>query len=206
MPESDEERILCLPRGDLPYEWVTDIACEPLPWNAFRVTMNFATAVWLPRSEAENDDSFKQLIPYLVVERSGYGEIACYRRKGSEDRLHGLWSVGIGGHVNTLDRSGRNGSGHEAVLSCLERETFEELGLPSVGSRALFVGLINEEVTEVGTVHLGLVFKISLGNGESLDPGEELHDFRWMSLHSVSELDLELWSRLALQLLIGDGS
>jgi hypothetical protein len=119
--DHEDERVLCLPRHVLPVNWIVESVCEPLSWSGFRHGLEGAAGLWMPRSAAECDPSFKQLIPYVVVKRSDTGTIACYRRRGSEDRLHGLWSVGIGGHVDEGDRSGPRGDECEAILSCLNR-------------------------------------------------------------------------------------
>jgi len=64
----------------------------------------------------------------------------------------------------------------------------------------VFQGVINEEETEVGTVHLGLVHVLTIQEVHSLQPGDELVDFQWVERKRAGELNLELWSRLALEL------
>ena len=57
---------------------------------------------FLPRSAAERDPDFKQLIPYAALRHRD--KVFAYRRGGgAETRLHGRWSIGIGGHVNPAD-------------------------------------------------------------------------------------------------------
>ena len=74
---------------------------------------------WLPRSSAEMDPIYKQLIPYALLQTADGLHTGCYRRKGSEKRLHDFWSVGIGGHVNQNDR--RNGDGRLDLPEALKR-------------------------------------------------------------------------------------
>ncbi len=74
----------------------------------------------------------------------------------------------------------------------------ELIGIPS-GSLQ-FLGLINEEVTPVGSVHLGLVFCLEVEGPEQIVPGEELHRFCWKSDLELAGLKLEHWSHLALGL------
>ena len=202
MPEHDGEQVLCLPRGKLPGDWILETSIQPLSWAGFRDFLDGVAGVWLPRSKAEYDPSFKQLIPYAVVERPS-GGIACYRRHGTEDRLHGLWSVGIGGHVNEGDRGGPNGTASEAIQNCLNREISEEMGFETKDVPYRFLGVINEELTDVGTVHLGLVFKVAVDDGSQVAPGDELGCFHWAETKKIDSLDLELWSRLAMQLILG---
>lgn len=105
-----------------------------------------------PRNEMEQDPSFKQLIPYCIFRCNG--EIFSYRRdKGQgESRLLGKRSVGIGGHISTVDEA----AGGSSYLEGMRREIEEEVFLES-GYRHECVGLINDDLTEVGKVHLGIV-------------------------------------------------
>jgi len=153
---------------------------------------------FLPRESAETDSSIKQIIPYLLV-RTSTGHLGCYQRKGTEDRLHGLWSVGIGGHVSTVDQSDHAGELKTYVRNGLFREMTEEFesmppGIP------IFLGLINEEKTSVGAVHLGLVFCLEINSPETVIPGKELFRFCWITAAEIHGLKLEYWSNLAMQL------
>src|SRR5271156_577764 len=58
---------------------------------------------YLNRSDAEQNRSYKQLIPYALLICNG--RILRYQRGklGGEKRLHGLYSVGIGGHISEED-------------------------------------------------------------------------------------------------------
>lgn len=105
-----------------------------------------------PRDVMEQDPSFKQLIPYCIF-RAG-DRLFYYRRdKGQgESRLLGKRSVGIGGHISTLDEA----AGSSSYLEGMRREIEEEVFLESE-FRHSCVGLINDDLTEVGKVHLGIV-------------------------------------------------
>jgi predicted NUDIX family phosphoesterase len=61
--------------------------------------------------------------------------------------------------------------------------------------------MINEMVTDVGQVHLGAVFRIQTALPEDYVPGPELNRFQWMQTSGLASLNMELWSRLALDLL-----
>jgi predicted NUDIX family phosphoesterase len=60
-------------------------------------------ATFAPRAEVETDETRLQIIPYLVV-TSDFNVFGYCRAKGGERRLEGQWSVGIGGHINEVDR------------------------------------------------------------------------------------------------------
>jgi predicted NUDIX family phosphoesterase len=96
----------------------------------------------------EDDPSFKQIIPYLVL-RDGERYFLMRRtRAGGDARLHDLWSIGVGGHLNPGDGDLPGG---------LRREWAEELIAAFVPEFRL-VGLLNDDTTPVGSVHLGAVY------------------------------------------------
>ena len=116
-----------------------------------------------PRSTAEDDPSLKQIIPYAVFMHGG--KILHYTRgaKSGEKRLVAKSSIGIGGHINDTDESLHfdQSTYHNAV----RREISEELRLGgSFTERA--VALINDDSTEVGSVHLGVVHIVDLENND----------------------------------------
>jgi predicted NUDIX family phosphoesterase len=130
---------------------------------------------FVERRHAEQDPDLKQPIPYCIVhdERS----LLCVRRKkrSSEGRLHGAWSVGIGGHIEPMDRmptrqgerEAHNGPSstrlHRIVERAARREIHEEL-LLSPPSGAQLVGWLNDDSNSVGAVHLGLVHLLRVGD------------------------------------------
>jgi predicted NUDIX family phosphoesterase len=105
------------------------------------------------RSEAELDRRFKQLIPYVLIICND--RILRYRRGkgGQETRLHGLFSVGVGGHISEED----NGLFSQAVgyTDSMRRELMEEVAIGEAKEAA--VAVINDDSTDVGYVHFGVV-------------------------------------------------
>lgn len=110
---------------------------------------------FLARPAAEESPEYKQIIPYVSVVRGG--EVFATRRlnKGGESRLHGLMSLGVGGHINEIDR-GRG----EWLMNCLRREIEEEIDIADFGTLTLR-GLINDDSNDVGSVHLGFFFTLT---------------------------------------------
>src|SRR5206468_6679192 len=105
------------------------------------------------RSDAEHDQRYKQLIPYVLLICNG--RILRYRRGrgGQEVRLHGLYSVGIGGHISEDDHGlFSTGPGYHEGM---RRELMEEVAIDEVKEAA--VAVINDDSTEVGYVHFGVV-------------------------------------------------
>ncbi len=117
--------------------------------------------VYLNRSDAELDKRYKQLIPYVLLICNG--RILRYRRGrgGQETRLHGLYSVGIGGHISEEDHelfSTDRGGYREGM----RRELREEVAIADMKEAA--VAVINDDSTEVGYVHFGVVHVMQVVN------------------------------------------
>ncbi len=116
-----------------------------------------------PRHEVEQDPGFKQLIPYVIFRyRDPQGRVFVFqytRGKGQgEGRLHSKKSIGIGGHISAEDRSPADEEQHAAAAyqEGMRRELAEEVAIDTpYAERCL--GLINDDLTEVGRVHLGVV-------------------------------------------------
>ncbi len=113
----------------------------------------FAHLAVRERAAAEDDPSFKQLIPYVVFVCGR--EVFHYSRSrhGSEARLHALQSVGVGGHISAGDVS----LFANAYEIGMRREVDEEVELPPGEERQHIAGLINDDSTPVGQVHFGVV-------------------------------------------------
>ena len=113
-----------------------------------------------PRSSAETDPSLKQIIPYALIVSEG--KILRYVRgkKAGEQRLVSKGSIGIGGHMNDHDE-GLFALDDQAYLAGVLREVEEEVQIaPPISNR--IVALLNDDSTEVGQVHLGVIHVITL--------------------------------------------
>jgi predicted NUDIX family phosphoesterase len=110
---------------------------------------------FLPRAAAENDPSYKQIIPYAIM---AYGNRVLHYvrgKKAGEQRLVAKGSIGIGGHMNDADES-LFAWDEEAYRAGVEREVGEEVRIETTYDDRT-VALLNDDSTEVGRVHLGIV-------------------------------------------------
>ena len=154
---------------------------------------------FLPRSEMEADPAWKQVIPYPVL-RDGADWFLMRRTKaGGDARLHDRYSIGVGGHVNPED-GGLDGD----LTAALEREWHEELIVEFV-PEFRFVGLLNDDTTAVGEVHLGLVYE-----GDAAGRPVEIREVDKLSGSFVPSREvaavadrLETWSLLAFEFIEG---
>lgn len=118
-----------------------------------------------PRRECEDDPSWLQLIPYIVLRHGSRVFQYTRGKKGGEQRLHALKSVGIGGHINPEDSSTA-----DAYRVGLQRELTEEVELSGTDNERI-LGLIFDPSTPVGQVHLGIVHVMTLEH-ENVRPRE----------------------------------
>jgi predicted NUDIX family phosphoesterase len=115
---------------------------------------------FLTRSEAEINPAYKQIIPYAVI--AFEDSIAYYVRgkKAGEQRLVAKGSIGIGGHMNETDES-LFALDEGAYRAGVEREVNEEIKIDTTFEDRI-VALLNDDTTEVGRVHLGIVHVFKL--------------------------------------------
>jgi predicted NUDIX family phosphoesterase len=150
-------------------------------------------ATFAPRSEVETDETRLQIIPYLVI-TSDWNVFGYCRAKGGESRLDGQWSVGIGGHINEVDRVMRIGARdvldvRRTIEAAIYREADEETrGLVTLADHSALARGNGENAgpydwrvahnieqpyvpvcvytpnNAVGRVHLGIVYTLSVSN------------------------------------------
>jgi len=166
----------------------------------FRLDNMLVHAELRARHEVENDPSWKHFATYAVVCTGG--RVLSYQRTtaGGESRLHGLRSIGIGGHVNTED-SDTSDRWHAAALDrAALRELHEEIVVPGE-YRMDFIGFINDDSNSVGRVHIGLVYRCALTTAdESAARETALTDCRMLTCRELIDgRDLyETWSRFLI--------
>lgn len=206
MTSTIEEQVLCSATASLPRTWLPEAGGIRLSEEELLAALESVHPAWLSRAAAESNPEFKQWIPYVLL-RNERDELAAYPRGGGEKRLHGLWSLGVGGHVNPPDAaSAPMGRGYweQALWNGLRRELEEEYPGAARGETQ-FIGLIHESQTAVGRVHIGAVFLHQV-SGLASQFGNELAGLRWLPRAEIG-IDawplerFELWSRLALELL-----
>jgi predicted NUDIX family phosphoesterase len=154
--------------------------------------------LWLgPRSYLETDERFRQLVSYVVFRHAS--RVLVYRRasKGGESRLHGLLSLGVGGHVNASDLITDTGTVDlKATLHrACSREIAEEVHCDCASSLRT-IGVIKESANPVSRVHLGVVVecRLELAELRPLDPA--LGDARFVAIDELPQLSsqMETWS------------
>ena len=164
-----------------------------------------ANTSYRPRNEMETDPRFKQLIPYVVfcyTDDRGRQHVFQYTRgKGQgERRLHLKRSIGIGGHISSDDEAAA--ADLDPYQEGMRRELAEEVEISTVFKDRL-VGLINDDETEVGQVHLGVVHLYDVAAPSVVPRETEIVDSGFCpTAQLLDEVDrFESWSQICLNAL-----
>jgi predicted NUDIX family phosphoesterase len=189
--DADVERVLVVPREVVP---------DRAAWYGLRadgmdsfLEVVAAHGRYEPRAAMEVDPRFKQIIPYLVL-RDGERYFLMRRtRAGGDARLHDRWSIGVGGHIDP---------GDDGLAGGLRREWHEEL---AADFEPTFIpyALLNDDTTDVGAVHLGVVVLADAdGRPVSVRETEKLSGAFATADEVAAGADrLETWSRIAFDAL-----
>jgi len=176
------------------------------PEKYLKAILSRGSNFFIPRSEAESNPVYKQIIPYALIVFQNTVLHYVRGKKAGEQRLIAKGSIGIGGHMNETDESLFAMDEH-AYRAGVEREVNEEIKMNTPFEDQI-VGLLNDDSTEVGRVHLGIVhiFKLKepkVQKREAMITGltfltkEELMSRR-ASLESWSQICVDSLDRLLL--------
>jgi len=159
---------------------------------------------WRPRATVEDDPSLKQLIPYCVLswrDAAGRTHYFAYTRGGgqSEARLRAKRSLGIGGHISSVDGEHGDDTSYDAGM---RRELAEEIAIEGAWT-ARCVGLINDDSNAVGSVHLGIVHVLELQQPDVASRESELVECGFDTLEALlaDRERFETWSQITLDAL-----
>lgn len=198
-----DERVLVVPR-DTVFPAATPQGFISGDVQAYLSRMQ-ADYSFRPRRLVEDDPSLKQVIPYVVFVHTDSVFLVRRSSSQSEQRLVGKHSIGIGGHINKHDSANDTNTAESlgsVLIEGMNREIREEVFVG--GSPALsLAGLINDDSTPVGQVHLGLVYLAHLA-----EPSVTVRETDLMagSFVHIADLDryhatMETWS----QIVVGSG-
>jgi predicted NUDIX family phosphoesterase len=191
-----EEKVLCFPRPLLEklgvFQGIDLNIDKYLP-----VVTATGNTLYLNRSEAEQDKRYKQLIPYVLV-LCGDRILRYQRGKGGQEtRLHGLYSVGVGGHISLEDHDlFSTASGYHDGM---RRELKEEVDVEEINEA--IVAAINDDSTEVGYVHFGVVHIMQVANENVVGhrSGIRAPEFIPIADAVKDSAGYESWSRFCLE-------
>ena len=153
---------------------------------------------FFPRAQAESDPTYKQIIPYVLLAFKNKVLYYVRGKKAGEQRLVAKGSIGIGGHMNETDES-LFALDEQAYRAGVEREVNEEIEI-NTPFQDRIVALLNDDTTEVGQVHLGVVHVFKLA-----EPKVEKREAMITNLSFLTRAELmarreslESWSQICV--------
>ena len=170
------------------------------PEKYLSVLLSRGNNFFLPRAQAENDPAYKQIIPYAIIANNDTVLHYVRGKKAGEQRLVAKGSIGIGGHMNQEDESLFNFAIDEASYRAgVEREVNEEIKIEAPFEDRI-VALLNDDTTEVGRVHLGIVHVFRLAEGRVQKREAMITNLAFLKKEELlARRDmLETWSQLCV--------
>ena len=193
--ECARESILVVKKNDLT---TGNNSCAIFPAKMDEVFESISSkGLFMDRSVAENDEAYKQIIPYLVYQYKDSFFLMQRSNNCGEQRLRNCYALGIGGHVRESDLQNS-----QSILDWARREFLEEVAFTGK-YKPVFLGLINDDSNAVGRVHLGLVFLLE-GDSKNINIRSELKSGKLVTLEELEACkeELQSWDRIILNHLI----
>ncbi len=184
------ELIYCLEAEKLP---TPSEQAKVLPLTKELYELIASEGVFLPRDNVEEDESYRQIIPYAVIQQEDKVFLVERLKKGNEARLHNFLSIGIGGHINNESHP----NARDIIEGGLAKELKEELYIGTYIVEA--VGILHDSASPVSRVHTGILYKVKSIGGVSIRETEKLMGkfASWQQVTKQYDF-LEGWSRAAL--------
>lgn len=147
--------------------------------------------IYVDRDYAEYAKEYKQIIPYAILRNGDKVFLTQRLKKQTEKRLHGMYSFGLGGHINPSEEEKEN-----VILAGMQRELSEEVGLSDI-SKCQCVGIINDCSTEVSNYHIGLAYVVPAFTNIQVVENQKMTG-SWANTEEISSSfeNLESWSKI----------
>jgi predicted NUDIX family phosphoesterase len=150
--------------------------------------------VFIARPVAEVSPEYKQIIPYVALRNGDDFFVLRRTARQTESRLHHKVSLGIGGHINPDTPT---------LLGGLKKELDEEVSVPEP-YQLRFIGILNDDTTDVGRVHLGAVFMLDTPSRDVSVRETEKMTGSWRAREELRSMRdaMETWSQIVYDRLI----
>lgn len=197
MPDNSSERVMVIPTSVF-HELGVFQGFTPRVDQYKPRLLDAAHIEYRPRGQVEDDPSWKQIVPYVVLRWRD--ELFHYTRgkRASETRLQALRSIGVGGHIRADDKTLFGDAYREGML----REIREEVTIAGPYTEQC-IGLINDDATPVGRVHLGIVhlFELQEPKVERRESALTRTGFARLCQLHAEQHEFESWSQYILDAL-----
>jgi len=168
------------------------------PEKYLKAILSRGNNFFIPRPEAESNPVYKQIIPYALIAFQDTVLHYVRGKKAGEQRLIAKGSIGVGGHMNESDES-LFAMDEQAYRAGVEREVNEEIKIDTLFEDQV-VALLNDDSTEVGRVHLGIVhiFKLEAPKVQKREAMVTGLTFRTKEELISQRESLETWSQICV--------
>lgn len=147
-----DEKVLVVPRNIIFKDGVWQgIKTEKLDYYLSLIKNNYQ---FKTRGEVENDDSWQQIIPYILFSYKDKYFLYKYLEKAGEKRLVNNYQLGVGGHINLIDVK----QNEDILETAARREWEEEIEYKGKILGRKLIGILNDDTRQVEKVHLGLIY------------------------------------------------
>ncbi len=152
---------------------------------------------FLAREKAEYDNTVKQIIPYVILQRGDAYFLLRRLKKQTEARLHDKLSLGVGGHINPTEEMAE-----DPLEAGLRRELAEEVAITDITSLTC-IGLINETTGGVSDYHTALVYLLKTTGQVTVRETEKMSG-TWTTISGLTAVldSLETWSKIVVKRVI----
>jgi predicted NUDIX family phosphoesterase len=173
------------------------------PEKYLKAILSRGNNFFIARAEAENDPAYKQIIPYALIVFENTVLHYVRGKKAGEQRLVAKGSIGVGGHMNETDES-LFAMDEQAYRAGVEREVNEEIKIDTPFEDRI-VALLNDDSTEVGRVHLGIVHLFRLQEPKVQKREAMITGLAFLTKDELAAKreSLESWSQICLDSLDG---
>jgi predicted NUDIX family phosphoesterase len=192
-PKQDE-LILVVPRSELFKQTPAWSGLKQVKFDEYVAIIN-EKKQFLPRSLMEQDPHYKQIIPYLIFQHADRYFLMQRTAQTTEQRLKNKYSLGIGGHIRQEDMA------ENSIFEWAKREFHEEVNY-SDSFTITPLGILNDDATPVGQVHIGFVLLVT-GSTDKISVNSELKSGQLVTLDELGTYfaNLESWSQLVFEFL-----
>lgn len=161
---------------------------------------------FMPRGDVEDDSKWQQIIPYMFFQNEDKYFLMQRNAGHTDKRLASNFSLGIGGHINRKDIRESKSQRVNMVLDWAKRE-FEEEADYNGKFKAEFLGLLNDDSNDVGSVHIGLVIRV-IGSNDEIKVRDEHQSGSMKSLDELGKhyKRMETWSQIIYDSVMANGS
>jgi len=194
------ERVLCVDTSK--FKYIDDL--EAIDGYIKLITL-YGTFYY--RYDVENDDTKKQIIPYIVL-KSGNKYMFAKRLKG-DSRLVGGYTIGMGGHVDYSDLAmdGVHIDATNTLENCVGRELNEETTIDLDGILNFKVAdCFIDESNDVSKVHACVLYVMELSDTDVTIKETDKLEAQWLTINQITDEmyeSMEGWSKIAYKILFG---